>query len=417
MFALVDANNFYVSCERVFQPHLNKRPVAVLSNNDGCIIARSDEVKALGCKMGEPFFKIKDRLKQHHTKIFSSNYALYGDMSARLMQTLSLHNQHCEVYSIDEAFLYYKDTTNLAITGQSLRQLIKQWTGLPVGIGFGKTKTLAKAANRLAKMYPKKYQGVCVLDDDTCDKQLTKLPVDDLWGVGRRHARYLLDCGICNAYDFKYACPSLIKKQMHSPGLMLQHELHGRVCHELIYEADERKSICSSKSFSKRVYQKEILKAAVLANTMRAYEKLRTHQLQARHMMVFIQSSRFDNLPVFYRSSVCLDHTACSSSHLIEAACKALDDCYQKGPAYHKSGVLLWGLGARNQAQLSLFENTAKSQRDHQLDHALDCLKKRYGKDCIQTATISQYHPHYAMKQNLRSPRFTTCWQELLTVK
>eukprot|EP01047_Picozoa_sp_COSAG01_P004941 COSAG01_NODE_165_length_23303_cov_269.524953_4_plen_420_part_00 len=419
MFALVDANNFYVSCERVFQPKLNDKPVLVLSNNDGCVIARSDEVKALGCKMGEPYFQAKEKLAGHEVTIFSSNYTLYGDMSARMMSMLMEHVPNCEVYSIDEAFLYYSGTKDWQAEGQALIQKAQQWLGLPISIGFGATKTLAKAANRLAKQDKAGYQGVCVLSDPQIDEQLKRLPIEDLWGVGRRHAHYLHGHNLTSAYDYKYASKPLIKKQLKTPGLQLQEELRGRVCHDLVCEAPLRKSICASKSFGQKLHDLDAIVAAVLSNVERAHEKLRQQDAYASYCSIFIHSSPFQQNYTYKSVQIALSEDQQPLMALSEAATVALTTCFQAGQIYQKSGVLLWGLYPKAEHQPTLFEDSSPEQKQQasKLDDALRSLKKRYGKDSINLASTSCYAKNYQMKSTQRSPRYNTRWDELLDVK
>ena len=414
MFALIDAHNFYVSCERVFQPHLKHKAVAVLSNNDGCVVARSNEVKALGCPMGAPYFKVKSLFHQHDVQVFSSNYRLYGDMSARLMSVLMEMNAHCEVYSIDEAFLYFDTMQDFHALGQAIRKRVWKWLGLPVGVGFGKSKALAKAANRLSKAYPQHFKGCCVLDDKNSDHYLKQLPIDDLWGIGWRHAKVLKAKGLKTAYDFKQASPESIKKQVKTPGLQLQAELWGRSCLPLIYEDADKKSICSSKSFGKPLIEKAAIAAALLKNIQHAYRKCLKQHLRASHMMIFIHSSRYAPRPIFRRAITALDAAPFTLLSLGDQALTLLSSCFQDRFIYHKSGVLLWGLQSASHYQASLFEaDPVGTYHSKDLDRALQCLHKRYGQQSILRASQQQYASDTALKSQRCSPCFTSRWEDL----
>ena len=417
MFALVDAHNFYVSCERVFQPHLKQQAVAVLSNNDGCVVARSNEVKALGCPMGAPYFKVKSLFNQHNVQVFSSNYRLYGDMSARLMTVLMELNAHCEVYSIDEAFLYFDTSGDYQALGQTIRKRVWKWLGLPVGVGFGKSKALAKAANRLTKAYPQQFKGCCVIDDQNSDDYLKKLPLDDLWGIGRRHAQVLKNHGLKSAYDFKHASVDAIKKQVKKPGLQLQAELWGHSCLNLIYENPDKKSICSSKSFPKPLYQKAAIGAALLKNIQQAYRKCQKQQLRASHFMIFIHSSRYAEKQIYRRAITALFDQNFTLLNLGDLALDLLNHCFVNGYIYHKSGVLFWGLQSTENYQASLFEKNAEvPYHSKNLDRALSRLHHRYGQKSILRASQQHYDKETSLKAQRCSPCFTSRWEDLPVV-
>ncbi len=307
VFALLDCNNFYVSCERVFNPRLENRPVIVLSNNDGCAVARSNEAKALGIKMGSPFFKIRHILDYHKVQVFSSNYALYGDMSMRVMQTLAAFTPAMEIYSIDEAFLDMTRFTFTGLTdyGTTIRQKVKQDTGIPVSIGIATSKTLAKVANKIAKKSAR-ANGVLDLTNTTYqDKALEITPVADVWGIGRKYAAFLTMRGIKTAKDFKYADPKMIQKKMGINGIKTQKELCGESCYPMEENPPSKKSISVSRSFKKPVTDKNDLSEAVCSYIARGAEKLRKQNSLAEAMTVYVTTNRFKQENFYCNATTC----------------------------------------------------------------------------------------------------------------
>ena len=301
MYALVDCNNFYASCERVFDPRLEQRPIVVLSNNDGCVIARSNEAKALGIAMGEPAFQKEEVYAKHNVAVFSSNFALYGDMSQRVMRTLAQHSAAMEIYSIDEAFLECGGLTadGLDRFGSQLRKTVKQWTGIPVSIGVAPTKTLAKVANHIAKRLPDN-SGVCVLNkEETIEYCLKKLPVEKLWGVGRRYALFLRSWGINTAWDLRRMPEGWVKDNMTVVGLRLQKELKGEPCIPLENQPQKKKEICTSRSFGTMVTELDELQQAVSMYATRCAEKLRTQNSCTNLVEVFLHTNPFPNTKMF----------------------------------------------------------------------------------------------------------------------
>lgn len=417
VFALVDCNNFYVSCERLFAPRLAGRPVVVLSNNDGCIIARSPEAKALGFVTGEPEFKVRSRLKEHNVAVFSSNYALYGDLSARVMATLSTFTPSIEVYSIDEAFLNLRGIQeDLPSYAERIRQTVHQWTGIPVSIGIGPTKTLAKAANRLAKKVPG-HDGVLDLTHRPDKKRLLAgLDVEDVWGIGRRHAKRLKTRGVLTALDFMGLSREWVLKHMTVVGLHTWLELHGVRCVPMEDVSASRKSIVCSRSFGQAVTSIEELKEATIYHASRAAEKLREQGGQANSLQVFVQTSTFNEgeQPQFPAVNMALVPPTSNTLDIAGRAGQALTRLFKPGLRYKKVGIMLTGIESESSAQLSLMPTN--NERGKQLMDVLDRVNARWGRETLSLAA-SGVERCWSMKQEHRSPRYTTAWAELPTAK
>ncbi len=416
MFALVDCNNFYVSCERVFNPQLRNVPVVVLSNNDGCIVARSPEVKALGIAMGTPLFKVKDLIQQHHIQVLSSNYTLYGDMSARVMAVLAQFTPELEIYSIDEAFLRCPRQTDppnsddLKALTTRIRQRVWQWTGIPVSIGMAPTKTLAKVANRLAK----KTGGQYLLRDSDA-MALASTEIEDVWGIGRKLARWCRAYGIATALDLRDAPSVLIKRKMGILGLRLQAELQGHACLGLEFAPPAKKQTCVSRSFGERITTLEPLQEAVAYYAMLAAAKLRQQQQLTRVFTVFIRTSPFTE-PYVYRSrSRVLAVPTQDTAQLIQIARQLVTQLFETGLMYQKAGVLCTELVAVQAVQQDLFSlpTTAKTER---LFEVIDSLNQRYGRQTLVWAATGLQRP-WLMRSVTRSPRYTTAWAELPQVR
>ncbi len=418
MVALVDCNNFYVSCERVFNPALTGRPVVVLSNNDGCVIARSNEAKALGISMGAPFFKSRGLFKKQGVRVFSSNYSLYGDMSGRVMTTLSQFTPELEIYSIDEAFLSLNGFSDLTTYARAIRKTIRQHTGIPVSIGIGPTKTLAKAANRIAKKKAS-LQGVLDLAEvrDT-DSLLASVAAGDIWGVGPRYAAMLATRGITNACELKNADDRFIQKAMTIGGLKTVRELRGEPCIELEQSPAPKKAICSSASFGRPVEALEELLESVSDYVSRAAEKLRRQHCAAATVQVYLTTNRFADGPCYANSLSCtLREPTASTPVLITCAQACLRAIYRRGYRYKKTAVLLSGLMPEAGLQLSLFSEGGRSRaRQKALMSGMDSLNQRYGRNTVQFAS-SGTTKGWKMLQSYRSPCFTTRWSELPSVK
>ena len=419
-FALVDCNNFYASCERVFAPHLAGRPVVVLSNNDGCVIARSAEAKALGVPMGQPAFQCRELFSRHNIAVFSSNYALYGDMSARVMATLSRFAPAMEIYSIDEAFL---DLTGLpgGATAQArrIRETVERWTGIPVSVGIGPTKTLAKLANRAAKKQPD-----CggVLDFTACpdpEALLESVPAEDVWGIGRRHAAMLAGQGVHTARAFRDLPQAFVRKRMTVQGVHTLLELRGFSCIDLEQSPPAPKTLMSSRSFGQAVTTKDELAEALAEYVSRVAAKLRGRSLLASGLQVFVQTyADASGRPPYANSAfaappAATDHTPA----LIALAGRALDDIFRPGWRYKKAGVILLGLESRAGRQLSLLDAPApEAARSRRLMAALDAVNAKWGRATLAPAACGLAKP-WSMRQGKRSPRYTTVWDELPVAK
>ena len=422
MFALVDCNNFYVSCERVFDPRLEGRPVVVLSNNDGCAVARSNEVKALGVKMGAPWFQMKELAQQHGIVALSSNYTLYGDMSNRVMQTLRDFSPQVEVYSIDESFLRVDGLLPLwdsyVALGQAVRQKVKTWTGLPVCVGVGATKTLAKLANHLAKKR-NEFDGVCDLEGLSDSQQrsyLSSVEVGEVWGVGRRIADRLAGLGIHTVAQLRQAEPKLMRQHF---GVMMERtvsELQGISCLQLEEVAPPRKQIVSSRSFGQMVTTLQELREAVSTYVARAAEKLRADRSLCCAVQVFIQTNRFRQQDTQYNNGIVIPLTDATSDtrRLTAAALFGLKRIYRPGYLYKKAGVMLMELQSETVRQASLF--TAKDDRSDRLMQLMDRLNAECGRNTLYVAA-SGIQQRWSTQFEMRTPRYTTCWDELPRVR
>ena len=418
MFALVDCNNFYASCERVFDPRLEQRPIVVLSNNDGCVIARSNEAKALGIAMGEPAFQKEEVYAKHNVAIFSSNFALYGDMSQRVMRTLAQHSAAMEIYSIDEAFLECGGLTadGLDRFGSQLRKTVKQWTGIPVSIGVAPTKTLAKVANHVAKRLPDN-SGVCVLEkDETIEYCLKKLPVEKLWGVGQRYALFLRSWGINTAWDLRRMPEGWVKDNMTVVGLRLQKELKGEPCIPMEHNPQKKKEICTSRSFGTMVTELDELKQAVSMYATRCSEKLRAQNSCTNLVEVFLHTNPFrPDLPQYKNVRfVRLPVASNSTLSIVQAALRGLRSIYRAGYQYKKAGVIVSGLVPSNTIQYNLFHSTDED-RHMRLMNAMDTVNDREGRDILRVAEQG-FDRRWTLRQERLSPCYTTRWADFMTI-
>jgi DNA polymerase V len=438
MFALVDCNNFYASCERVFRPELEGRPVVVLSNNDGCVIARSQEAKVLGVRMGEPYFKMRELAARHGMAVCSSNYELYGDMSQRVMWYLSSVAPAVEVYSIDEAFLDLAGMAqycalakeqygNLANWAGEVRWTVQQRTGIPVCMGVAPTKTLAKLANRLAKVANLANSGPGVLlliDEDERREALKLVEVRDVWGVGSRSAAKLAAVGIRTAADLAGVGDAWARKNLGGVvGARLLHELRGVSCAGVAEEDEARKSLACTRSFGQPLTELAHVAGAVATHAARAGEKLRQQGLVARLLTVFVETNRFADAPPPYSFSAQLTLPVATNDTLVLTAWaqRGLARIWGTGRRYVKAGIVLDGLErAGVEQQTSLFADATHSPERARLMQAMDALNGRYGKGAVRVgATVmgpKQREP-WAMRQGAKSPAFTTKWGELWGVK
>jgi len=416
IFALIDCNNFYISCERVFNPELEGKPVVALSNNDGCIIARSNEAKALGIKMGEPYFRCKPLIERHLVRVFSSNYALYGDMSQRVMEILSHLEPEVEIYSIDEAFfrLPQANEESLLENGRNIRATVKKLVGIPVSIGYGPTKTLAKVANRIAKKHPE-HGGVFVLPDEGLDALLATIEVGDVWGIGRRQTQKLFACGISTALDLKNGNDTWLRKHLTVTGLRTAMELRGISCLPLEESPPPRKSVTSSRSFGQPVTDLAWLREALSSYIAIAAQKLRVEDLKTGCVQVYLTTNRFREGEPQYANSKTITlpiHTS-STLDLIHYADEVLRQLYRPGYAYKKVGVVLMDLVSAGHVQAHLFLIPPKGQEA--LMGAMDQINRRWGRDTLHSAAAGFLRP-WKNKQERRSPSYTTSWQELPVV-
>jgi len=416
VFTLVDCNNFYASCERVFNPGLEGRPIVVLSNNDGCVVARSNEAKALGIGMGVPAFKVKGVLEKNSVEVFSSNYALYADMSHRVMRTLSTFTPEMEVYSIDEAFLNLAGfTCSLTNCGRKIQNTVKKWTGIPVSIGIAHTKTLAKIAGRIAKRSAKADGVLDLTDSPYIDKALAQIDVYDVWGVGRRNGRKLKRAGINDALSLKNADTEWIKRKFGVMELRTVYELRGICCYGLEENPPAKKSITVSRSFGKAVESVDELKEAIATYVVRAGEKLRQDKLVANVLTVFARTSNFDKQKK-YSNSETIDLPAPTNytPELIAFALEAIERLYRKGCSFKKAGVLLTSLEDQNNMQLPLFDEVDRQQAQRLME-AVDDIKAKLPEANLRWAAQGLAQPWRTLSKR-RSHRYTTSWDELLKV-
>jgi len=415
MLALADCNNFYASCERVFQPHLEGKPILVLSNNDGCVIARSNESKALGIKMGVPVFQIKKLIEQHQIHLFSSNFTLYGDLSKRVMSCLRQEVKQMEVYSIDEAFMDFTGEGNPLEKGIALKKKIKQHTGIPISIGVAPTKTLCKIAGLIAKKYTK--SGVFVLQNsETIERALKWLAIEDVWGIGRQHARMLQNMGIKTAHDLCRADDSWIKRRLSVVGLRMVKELKGIPCFPLEESASLKKNICTSRSFGKSIQHKDELKEVVSNYASSCAYKLRKQKGCANRISIFIHTNPFNPSDKQYKgfTSFVLDTPTNDSMELVGLALKGLEKIYRDGYRYKKAGIIVGDIVPQQQQQLSLFD-TVNRQKQESIMVALDKINDKMGRDKVHLA-IQGNKPKWRMKREKLSPCYSTRIEEALIV-
>ena len=421
-FALVDCNNFYASCERLFRPELNGQPVVVLSNNDGCIVARSNEAKALGMPMGAPLFKVKHLIARHKIHVFSSNYALYGDLSHRVMDVLRQMEPDVEVYSIDEAFIALPVTKvwDRVKYAAELRERVRKHVGIPVSIGIATTKTLAKIANRVAKKEAQ-FNGVFdLVGNSQIDQVLEKIEVNDVWGIGGRSTEKLNNRGIYTALDLKRADDTWIRKQLTVVGARTVMELNGISCISIENAPACPKSIMTSRSFGHPVTDFEDLREAVITFVSIAGAKLRKQGVEAGALNLFISTGPFDEKAQYSNNQTITLHQPTSSTpELITAALQGLKSLYRSGYRYRKAGIMLAGIvqqGYSRQLDLFSFSQPAVKE-DKELMTALDKINSKWGRSTIQYGMTTAEEKPWSMQQTRKSPAYTTNWQELPVVK
>ena len=420
LFGLADCNNFYCSCERVFHPDLRNKPVVVLSNNDGCIIARSEESKALGIKMGEPFYQVKDMLERNGVAVFSSNYNLYGDMSRRVMSLLSTYTPRLDIYSIDEAFLDLSGMGNADTLTNYCKSMVKditKGTGIPISLGIAPTRTLAKMASKFAKKH-KGYEGVCLIDsDEKREKALRLFPIEDVWGIGRRHAKKLAYHGIHTAWDLTQRSESWIRKELTVTGVHTWKELMGESCIS-IEELPHKKSICTSRSFPgiglDRLCDVEEAVANFAASCSR---KLREAHTACSSITVFAYTSRFRmDVPqhCIYRS---VNFTVPTNDirEIISAAVKILQEDWKEGFHYKKAGVIVWNICEDSAIQGNLFDSIDRAKQSA-LVKAVDEVNRKNGHDTIRMA-VQGYGENWKLRNEYVSKQYTTNIRDIIIAK
>lgn len=420
MFALVDCNNFFASCERAFNPKLIGKPVVVLSNNDGCVIARSDEAKKIGIPMGAPVFENEELFEMHDVQAFSANFTLYGDMSQRVMGILSRYTPELEIYSIDEAFLsldslHIKNPTEYM---RQIRELILRSTGIPVSIGIASTKTLAKIANHMAK---KNKETGGVVDWNMVENQdevLSKLPVGEVWGVGWHNTKKFNELGIYNIKQLKECDDAWIRKNFAVTTLRTVTELRGISCFKVEAMQDPKKGIISSRSFGKPVYELKELEEAVATYTSRACEKLRHQKSAATYIYVSIITNRFrPDQPQYYASKIVkLPSSTWYPPDLIKAAHFGLHQIYKKGYRYKKAMIMLFGIVPQSDIQLSYFKSDYDFEKMEKITDTIDKINMQFGTEFIKYAATG-IRQRWRMKREQMSNRYTTSWKELLVVQ
>jgi len=414
MFGLVDCNNFYASCERVFNPSLNGKPIVVLSNNDGCVIARSNEAKVLGIKMGVPAYQIKGLVKQHDVAVFSSNYVLYGDMSGRVMSMLAELAPEIEVYSIDEAFLNLEGIQNLQILGSEIVRQVTRGTGIPVSVGIAPTKTLANLANKFAKKYPA-YNRLCIIDTEgKRTKALQLTGIGDVWGIGRKQAAKLEKQGVRTAYDFTQLPGSWVRKNMTVTGERTWKELRGISCIDMEIAPPAKKQICTSRSFGKMVEDIDTMSEAIATHASTCAKKLRQQKSYAMSLMVFIHTNNFrEDLPQYWKNTIVqLPIPTSDTLEIVEYALSGLKTIFMEGYQYKKAGVIITEITTN--AQLGLFDSIDRDKRER-LMQVVDKINGKF-QHHVKLA-VQGSGRDWKLKQEQLSQRYTTDINEVIIIK
>ena len=414
--ALIDCNSFYVSCERLFNPKIRRKPVVVLSNNDGCIISRSNEAKALGIKMGEPYFKEKEIIVKNNVQVFSSNYSLYGDISRRVMRTLKRFNSDIEIYSIDEAFLDLSNFSDNEIedVGHEIKSIVLKWTGIPTSIGIAKTKTLSKVANHIAKK--KKSGVVSLVGIENIDPILEKVEINDVWGVGRQITKFYHKNGIYNAKQLKNKSNTWIKKSFNVLSSRTAMELRGISCIDLEVTSSKRKSCVVSRSFGKKVENFQELREAIAGYSLNASEKIRSESLVTKSITVFVRTSPFQNRYGFYSNSKTIDFPIATNNsiEIVKSALNALEAIFKNGYRYQKAGVMLSRL-----SEFSNNKNLFSSEKDEKINSlmkSIDNTNYRYGRSTLSLASAG-VHKRWNMRREYSSKIDTADFYSLPMIK
>jgi DNA polymerase V len=418
MFALIDCNNFYASCERVFRPDLVGKPIVVLSNNDGAVIARSNEAKTLGVPMGAIAFEYESFFKKHNIYVFSANFALYGDMSWRVMNLLQEYSPDIEIYSIDEAFLKLKgfEYVDLLSYGLDMQRRITKWTGIPISVGIAPTKALSKVANRIAKKFPERTLGAYVMDtEEKRFKALKWLQIEDVWGIGRQHATRLKSYGVKTAFDFTQLNDSWIKKNMSVVELRLKQDLSGIPMFDL-ERIKPRKNIATTRSFERNLVDYQELKERIVTFAVSCAEKLRRQNSYCNSLMVFVRTNAHRLELKQYNNStiVKFPYATNSSIEIVKFAIEGLKRIFCQGYQYKKAGVVIMNFSAADEIQLNLFENSNPKHVD--LMKTIDQINTCYGQQKIKLASQDQRRV-WKMKQEKLSPRYTTRLSDVIVVK
>ena len=415
MFALADCNNFFASCERVFRPDLQGKPVIVLSNNDGCAIARSNEAKALGIKMGAPLFKIRHLVEKHDIAVFSGNMALYGEMSQRVRWVLGEFAPSVEVYSIDEAFLDLRGMNDIDFDAYAKEISAECWkmTSIPVSVGIAPTKTLAKIASKLCKQYPKLRGGCYMHRPQDIEKVLRKYPIEDVWGIGRKSAAKLHERYVKTAYEFTCLPESAVQKLMGITGVRTWKELQGIPCIEFEDGFEAKQSICVSRSFSTEIYDLKELQEQIANFASDMAEKLRKQHSVTSEVTVFAYTNRFkEDLPQTHSSSLVTYTTPTAEQRTIVAsAVQATSDLFRSGYGYKKAGVIATGIMDQSDIMQSMFEDTDSIEREHKITSALDAINSTFGAGTVKLAV--QGSGHIKSTRENQSPHYTTRWTDL----
>ena len=414
MIALVDCNNFYASCERVFNPKIENMPVIVLSNNDGCVIARSNEAKVLGVKMGEPAFKLKNLIERYNINVFSTNFALYGDLSKRVMNVMSAEVDKMEIYSIDEAFLDFTDYASKE-RGVAIKKKVQQWTGIPVSVGIAPTKVLAKVAGHIAKKHTK--AGVFMFDDeDLIRRALNVFKVEDLWGIGRKNAKKLKAVSIHTALQFRECDSNWIKRNLSVNGVRLQKELYGEVCYPIEVTRKRKQNICTARSFGTEIKELSKLKEAIGSHANTCATKLRQEKSCCTTVSVFLSTNPFKPQAKQYNpyKVIQLDVPTNDSMEIVKVAIKGLESIYRDDCIYKKAGIIVGRIVPQEQTQLSLFDSLDREKRTS-INVAVDKINATMGKNKVKLA-VQGNGRKWRLKQEKLSPCYTTRFTDILEV-
>ncbi len=417
MFALIDCNNFYASCQRVFRPDLIGKPIVVLSNNDGCVIARSNEAKDLGIPMGAPAYKFDKLFKEKKVEVFSANFALYGDMSQRVMDLLEEYTDEIEIYSIDEAFLklYGFDNFNLEKYGNEMQRRVTKCTGIPISVGIASTKALAKVANRIAKKFPDRTKNVYVIDtDEKRIKALKWLKIEDVWGIGRKHSKRLKALGVNTAYNFTTLSDGWVKANLAIVGLRLKQDLQGIPTLDF-EEIQSQKNISTTRSFEGNYSKLSQLEERITTFAVSCAEKLRKQKSCCNSLMVFINTNRHRTDLGQYNQNIIvkLPFPTNSSIEIVKFAVEALHRIFKEGYQYKKAGVILMDFTDEDKSQISLFDNS--DTRHKLLMESVDKINAKFGQHKIKLAS-QDFNKMWKMKQERLSPCYTTKLSDVIRV-